>query len=305
MVFIHDIDDKTKFIVLYQVAGMDVSRINKLTKIPLSTLYRWINRTENDEDITSSKEVSHENQTISPTIKKKVIRKARGQPARLSTRKIAAQVKIGKSSVDKILKEKGYQYGSAVSEKKLTNDQKKDRITFCEDMIKKRGQKLYQTVFSDEMGINLSDAYPKKGWAKPSKKIKYDKPGRDVRVNCWTGLPAVGAITLTIFEGPLNACRYQNILEEKKEEMDELFPDGYYFQHDIHPSHRSIEGRMGKESGFEFVKFPSDLNSIENFWAYLKNEVRANNLKTEKTLTTSLQKNWEKVTEPERLKNFF
>jgi len=162
MVFVHDIDQKTLFIVLFQCARMDASRINKLTNIPLSTIYRWINQTKNDENIFLSTKGPREDQTLSPTIKKKVIRKVREQPTRSSTRKIGDQLNIGKSSIERILIEKNFNYGSTTSVKTLTKDQKKERVSFCKDMIKRKGDKLKQTIFTDEMEMDLADAYPRK-----------------------------------------------------------------------------------------------------------------------------------------------
>ena len=196
MVFVHDINKKTLFIVLFQCARMDASRINKFTNIPLSTIYRWINQTKNDENIFLSTKGPREDQTLSPTIKKKVVRKVREQPARSSTRKIGDQLNIGKSSVERILIEKNFNYGSTTSVKTLTEDKKKERVSFCKDMIKRKGDKLKQTIFTDEMGMDLADAYPRKAWSQPYKKIKYEKPEKNVRMNCWAGLSVVGATSL-------------------------------------------------------------------------------------------------------------
>jgi len=60
-------------------------------------------------------------------------------------------------------------------------------------------------------------------------------------LNCWGGISVNGATSLHIFKGSLKGTVYQETLEEHISEMEEPFPDGYYFQHDKHSSHTCCE----------------------------------------------------------------
>lgn len=174
-------------------------------------------------------------------------------------------------------------------------------------MVKSRGKLLNQTIFSDEMGMNLSEAYPKRAWQNPRKKVKVEKPRKDVRVNCWGGISKNGATSLTIFKGGLTGERYQQIVDEHIEEMSNLYTDGFKFQHDNHRAHTYAEPWM-VEQGLSLVKFPSyspDLNPIENLWSALKTQVALDKPTTEKQLIRSLEKHWNSLTETESLQQLF
>ena len=43
-------------------------------------------------------------------------------------------------------------------------------------MLKKNGKLIYNTFFSDEMGINLSQTHIKKAWSLPWKIVEVEKP---------------------------------------------------------------------------------------------------------------------------------
>jgi transposase len=63
-----------------------------------------------------------------------------------------------------------------------------------------------------------------------------------------------------------------------------------------------------RERGLDLVNFPTyspDLKPIGNFWVSLKREERSENPKIEKRSLASLKKNWKKITEAQKLKEFF
>jgi len=95
-------------------------------------------------------------------------------------------------------------------------------------MIKRKGKKFFNTTFTDEMGICLADDYPKKGWSVLYKRIKFEKPQQNMRINCWAGISFKILTSLTTFKQTLKADRYQDILASHIEEMGKLYPNGYY-----------------------------------------------------------------------------
>ena len=76
-------------------------------------------------------------------------------------------------------------------------------------MLKRKGAPIDEIFFSDEMGINLSDTLTTKAWSGPCKKVKVEKPLADVRVSCWGAISRYGATSLEIYQGTLNAERYE------------------------------------------------------------------------------------------------
>lgn len=189
----------------------------------------------------------------------------------------------------------------------LTEEQKDNRIEYCQEMLQHGAEMIYNTVFSDEMGITLSKTNKKKMWVKKGKSTKKEPPVEDVKLNCWGGICFNGATSLHIFKENLNKDLYEEIIEEHKGEMDDLFPDGYHFQHDNLKLHIAAE-RRGEELGLEFVDFPTyspDLNPIENLWSDLKGGVASDHPRTEQQLIRSLKKNWERLTTVEALEPYF
>jgi len=176
-------------------------------------------------------------------------------------------------------------------------------------MLENNGEKIYETFFSDEMGIRLSDAQQKKTWGLSYKKIKTEKLLQDCKRNCW-GWGAVsynGATSLHIFKENLDDSLYQDILSEHKLEMEELYPEGSEFQQDNSSVHTASKSWIEKNGlgQFYFPDYSPDLSVIENVWSSLKHAVRCDNPRSEVTLRKSLQKNWELLTTPENLRPYF
>jgi len=174
-------------------------------------------------------------------------------------------------------------------------------------MLKSNGERINGSIFSDEMGINLVDCCSKEVWNPPRKKVKIEIPRRDVRLNCWGGISQNGATSLHIYKGTLTKDRYMEILEEHKDEMDDLFPDGFLFQHDNYSVHMSAEEEM-KRQNFNMLNFPTyspDLSPIENLWGALKTAVAKGNPKTGAKLGGGLYKHWEELTEVDNLETYF
>ena len=97
------------------------------------------------------------------------------------------------------------------------------------------------------------------------------------------------------------------MLEEHKDELDELNPGGYFFQHDKLKVHHSAEDWM-KRQKFKLVNFPTyspDLSPIESLWGTLKETVGRDNPKTEEKLRKSLIKNWKNITQVNNLRPYF
>ncbi len=92
---------------------------------------------------------------IADDLKENIARTARRKLHRSSKRKLGNQYKVAKTTINKILTEKEFKFGSVKKTKEFSENQKKERVDFCRDMLKSKGKKIYNTIFSDEMGISL------------------------------------------------------------------------------------------------------------------------------------------------------
>ena len=224
-----------------------------------------------------------------------------------TTRSLGNQYQVGKSSANRILLENNFIYGRTTSTRTLTDQEKTNRVTYCEDMLKRNGKKILATFFSDETGHSLSEAHRQRTWHSLRKQEKVEVPKKDIRLNCWGAISFRGATSLYIYRDTLKNDRYKNILQEHQREMDELYNDGYYFQHDNYRVHTTCESWM-KEQHFCMVNFPTyspDLSPVENIWWSLKQAVAKENPKTEAALEESLRRNWETLTTVRNLQPYF
>ena len=307
MTLVYDIDSKTQFIVLYQCLSKKAATIHKYSNIPLSTIQAWIHKIENDIDIFQRQEGSGAKPIISSLIKEQIIEQTMKNPHQASTRKLAAQFSVGRTTVNETLWSGDMNYGKMEIEKTFTKEEKEDRVFFCHDMLKRNSYKIYHAYFTDESGINLSDAHKVKVWSRAGEKIKIEKPAQDIRLNFWGGISYNGATDLHIFRGAFNSKRYQDILQEAIPQMQQSYQTKFYFLHDNSQPHLTAEFWI-KNQGIKILRFPTyspDLSPIENLWAVLKDAVAADNPQNENELEQSLIENWVALTTVENLAPYF
>ena len=180
---------------------------------------------------------------------------------------------------------------------KLTNDEKKSRIKFCQEILENQDE-ITESFWADETGVWLSDMTKNKVWALKDQG-KFSAPISDVKVNIWAAVSIKGATSLYIYHQNLNGTLYSQILQERRQQMDKLMPRGYYYFHDKSKIHISkAVNDWAKDNQFLLNLIPvksSDLNPVENLWAWLKRSVAKDSPRNEAALIRSLNKNWKKV----------
>lgn len=164
MSFKPNIDNKTRFLVLYLDAEMKASRVSKTLGVSLRTIQDWIRKTEEGYDVRKIASGRGRKTTKTPALKKKVLRQTKMFPQKVSTRNLAARDGVNRTIIHNIFVEKGLKYQSPNILPELTMDQMQKRTAYCSNMLETNGEKIYETFFSDEMGIKLSEAHPKKTW---------------------------------------------------------------------------------------------------------------------------------------------
>ena len=304
----YDIDDKTRFLVLYFDAQMGIQEISKIINRSLQLLKRWESRTKDGENIRVVKKPPRK-KYITEETENKIIQLLKENPEGASTTKLAARIGISQRTVAKILLKKGYKYMGIDKSITHSEDERINRVDFCKKMIANEGHLVYHTFFSDEMGIELSSAYKSRAWQIPTEKLRKKNAAENVKLECWGAISAQGATTLSIYENGMKGEFYRQVIECHKEEMERLYPDDdFYFLQDNYPTHRMNEDWIVKEQKIQLIKLPRkspDLNIIENLWSALKERVKSDAPNDKKELKASLVSNWEVLTKTDRLQRFF
>ena len=304
----YNIDDKTRFLVLYFDAHMDGKQIAKVLNRYERTIVRWETRTKNGEDIRVSRKGRGRPKLITEEVENKIVQLVKENPEGASQSKLAARIGISTRSIGNILAKKGFKYMGFDQDRVYTEDERMARVDFCKKMLSDEGL-LYRTFFSDEMGIDLNKNRKTKAWQLPTEKIRRKAVTENTRLDCWGAISAHGATSLDIYKEGMKGVLYRQVIERHKVEMERLYVDGeFYFVQDNHPTHRMNEEWIVEQQNVKLIKLPrgsADLNIIENLWIALKEKVASDAPTNEKELRESLVSNWAVLTQSDRLQRYF
>ena len=137
-------------------------------------------KTDQGKDIRTVSPGRGPKPTIAEETKRKIIRSVRENSQKQSTRSLATKHNMSNSTVFNILKEKNCKYRRYDIPQNLTDDERANRVAFCQRMLEDDGQMIYETFFSDEMGIRLSDAHRLKVWGNKDSKMELEIPRDNV-----------------------------------------------------------------------------------------------------------------------------
>ena len=305
----YGIDDKTRFLVLHFDAKLDHFEISKIINRSERTTHYWATRLKKGEDIRTVKAGRGRKKSITEEMENKIIQIVTQNPEGTSRNKLAARIGISKTSIGCILAKKGFKYRGFDQSIVYEEDEIMCRSDFCKKMLSEENRLMYRTFFSDEMGIELNQAHKTRAWQPPDEKLRKKSIIENVKLNCWGAISVQGATTLEIYKKGMNGLLFRKVIERHKEEMERLYPDGeFYLTQDNHPTHRMNEEWIVNDQKINLIKLPRrspDLNIIEYLWTALKERVAGDAPTNEKELRECLVRNWEILTQPERLHPFF
>ena len=291
----HKIDNKIRFLVIYQDVTKNVNSIVRYTGIPERTVRDWVTKTENGQDILTTKSGRGRKQTIEEEKEEDIANQVREDPYKASLRRLGPTCDVSYGTIGAILHNKGFEYKKVKVGSKLLEKHKIKRVEFCQKMLKDPYQ-MNRIWFSDEMGFNLQEV---------RSRVWTDQETFDIeklpneKVNAWAAISFFGKTSLHLYEENLGSEGYLKILEAHSNELVRADWRKYKFQQDNAPLHWTDDiMRWFEEKGIELLQWPSnspDLNPIENIWGWIKAEVKRENPKTMKQLRNSLQKNWERI----------
>jgi transposase len=289
------LSEKDKYaIVNYREAGWSHIRIAKTLKINVKTVYLYVGRYREMEDVNrktgSGRKPEVTNEMIMHVMNE-IHKNAYYSIDELFTQ-VNETISITKYMIRKILFGNGYIYDLPPIRFPLSEEHKKKRLTFAISHLMIDWTKI---IFLDETAC-WKDNKQVKRWHNPNNIYDCDvmyKHGS--KCNVW------GAITynekeIHVFHDNMNADKYVQILEDF---LGNLHDDDHYILQDNDPKHTSKKARaFMEENKFKTLKFPSyspDLNPLENIWGIFKTNVAKRNTDTINEFKQILYQEWNSI----------
>lgn len=288
---------KQKAWILYEAGNRTSIALQRAGKIPKRSADRYLSEFRSGGSWERNAYSPRAKTKSAPRVARKVIQKSKRRTKVLSTRQIGASVGISHTLVQKILKSEGISYQAYGRRLLLTEERKRNRVKFARLMQRKRHD-WASTIITDEASFWVSKSRPGKVWTtNPEKEIGAGVHG--LKVHCWGGISARGALTLEIFSENLDSEDYLKILRRKIPEIQELYPDGWYWQQDGSGVHRalSVKDFVDKEMPrkLDWPPYSPDLSPIENVWGWLKAKVARDAPRNVYALKRSIRTHWQSM----------
>lgn len=178
---------------------------------------------------------------------------------------------------------------------------KRKRVAWCKEALRSK-DKFTNMIFTDECTVQLEQhgrlCFRKE---KQPRKLK-QRPKHPAKLHIWGGISYQGATQIVMFQGTMDAVRYQLILERSLLPfIHSCYPEDHRLQQDNDPKHtsRHIE-RFFEDNGINWWRTPPespDLNPIENVWGSLKQYLRTSYKPTNLTeLQEGIARFWQSLT---------
>lgn len=289
------LSEKMKYAIInYYEIGYNSQKIADLLKININTVYKWINRYKQTNEIErksgSGRKTEITNEQILAVVNKIQINVFYSLEDIIS--KLKESNDISKYMVRQILEDSGYVYGLPPTRFPLTEEHKKMRLNFALTHVQIDWTKI---VFTDETSCQENN-YRVKRWYNPNNIYDHDILYKHCsKVNAW------GAITyddkeIYVFSEIMNADKYIEILDDY---LMNVYQKDFYIIYDNDPKHTSKKAKKFLvENNFKTIDFPPyspDLNPIENIWSILKRNIAKEHITTKIGLRKSIYRIWNAI----------
>lgn len=218
----------------------------------------------------------------------------------------AREFQVHVSAVSSVIREHHLKCRTAATTLRLTDEQRINRIAFCEVMLEQwDDDKLQSIIFSDEKSfctevVRKSKVYRPDNTRYDPKYMKVQDQSGRVTSNYWGAIGYDGPVTPIVrIEGRFDSNRYMRILKTHVTPMMNRFEnDGApkIFMNDNSPVHTSgavmlYFSRQRYEVMAWSPKSP-DLNPIENFWAEMERDWPVMVPRNEERINAVVQERW-------------
>ena len=191
------------------------------------------------------------------------------------------------------LKSMGYSYKKTQKRPYLDYVDEQARLYWTQSY---REYPFTTTVFVDESVFQVGRPYY--SWGKKGDPIPLETRSFPPTVSVWGSISMLGKVSLTFYEGTLDAYDYQTLLRNHLyRQANQLWGEGVWIMlqdgatcHTAGSTIRAISNHAG-----DIIDWPAaspDLNPMENVWSILKDRVAKRNPQTKEDLKNFIRQEW-------------
>jgi transposase len=307
----HTSSDKIQLVIWNHEQGKSVKDICSQLNMPRRTVYRIIWRYKN-EDRIDLKYSPGRPKILSEHDERGIMRKIKKNP-RLSAPRLASELfeelhkKVSPQTIRKTIIEAGYN-GRIARKKPFINERnRRKRVKFAKEYIKKPPTYWNDVVFADESKFNVFGSDGRVNvWRKPNEELKPENLRPTVKhggggLMVWGCVSSRGVGELVVIDGIMNAEKYLTLLKANlpKSVAKMGIQRSFKYYEDNDPKHTA---RIIQE--WQLYKCPHvvhppaqspDLNIIENLWDELDRRVHATPVSSRVQLEARLREEWSKM----------
>jgi transposase len=241
---------------------------------------------------------------LSSKDRRAVLKRAeRGKTAPAISRAMTEKLKkpISESTIQRTIATSDMKYLVIEEEDELTSQQKAKRVQFAQNKLQFDWD---YCLFTDEKDFQLGGG-EHKAYQHPDRRIKRKVKPHPKKLHVWGGIGYYYKTKLHIFEGTLDAKRYQEIVRknlppEVSSDCPEGKEDDWIFVQDNDPKHKAklTLKKLKELAPYYMTDFPAmspEFNVIEDIWSQIDQKLKRYNINTIDKLKRHLKKAWDEV----------